>query len=89
MVSLKQLHPIVYAEFLKGKFVVKNSKHSFSTVAFDHPHQQNNASMEGDCDTLALTTNHAALCRWMVPGPKMASLIQEFEESTKKRQDTD
>ena len=35
MVSLKECHPDVYAEFLKGSFAVKKSKHEFSAIAID------------------------------------------------------
>ncbi|KAJ8027926.1 hypothetical protein HOLleu_30023 [Holothuria leucospilota] len=89
MVSLKKLNPDVYAEFLKGKFVVKKSKRVFSAVAIDQAHEQNNASVKGDGGAVGLTENPAALRRWMVSGPEMARLIQEFEGSTEKRQDTD
>ncbi|KAG0723071.1 hypothetical protein GWK47_043325 [Chionoecetes opilio] len=89
MVSLKQLHPDVYAEFLKGNFVVKKSKRAFPAVAIDQTHEQNNAFVKGDGGAVGLTENPAALRRWMVSGPEMARLIQEFEGSTEKRQDTD
>ncbi|KAG0723068.1 hypothetical protein GWK47_043326 [Chionoecetes opilio] len=89
MVSLKQLHPDVYAEFLKGNFVVKKSKRAFSAVAIDQAHEQNNASVKGEGGAVGLTENPAALRRWMVSGPEMARLIQEFEGSAEKRQDTD
>ena len=77
MVSPKQLHPNVYAEFLKGNFVVKKSKRAFSAVAIDQAHEQNNASVKGDGGAVGLTENPAALRRWMVSGPEMARLIQE------------
>jgi hypothetical protein len=35
MVSLNDCHPDIYAEFMKGKFTVKNSKHAFSANAID------------------------------------------------------
>ncbi|KAJ8027191.1 hypothetical protein HOLleu_32260 [Holothuria leucospilota] len=89
MVSLKQLNPVVYAEFLKGNFVVKKSKGAFSAVAIDQAHEQNNASMKGDGVVVSLPENPADLRCWMVSGPEMARLIQEFEGSTEKRKDTD
>ncbi|KAJ8037919.1 hypothetical protein HOLleu_18861 [Holothuria leucospilota] len=89
MVSLKQLNPDVYAEFLKGNFVVKKSKRALSAVAIDQAHGQNNASMKGDSVVVSLPENPADLRCWMVSGPDMARSIQEFEESTKKRKDTD
>ena len=44
--------------------------------------------MKGDSGAVGLTENPAALHRWMVSGREMARLIQEFERSTEKRQDT-
>ena len=38
---------------------------------------------------MGLTENPAALHRWMVSGPEMARLIQEFEISTDKKKTTD
>jgi hypothetical protein len=89
MLSLKQCHPGIYAEFLKGNFVVKKSKHAFSAIAIDQAHEQNNASVKGDGGAVGLTENSAALRRWMVSGPEMARLIGEFDGSTENRQDTD
>ena len=34
---------------------------------------------------VGLTENPAALRRWMVTGPEMARVIEEFEASTEKR----
>ena len=62
----KQLHPDVYTEFLKGKFVVKKSKRAFSAIAIDQTHEQNNASVKKDGGAVGLTKNPAALRRWMV-----------------------
>ena len=64
--SLKQLHPDVYTEFLKGKFVAEKSKRSFSAIAIDQAHEQNNASIKGDGGAVGLTENPVALRRWMV-----------------------
>ena len=38
---------------------------------------------------MGLTKNTAALHRWMVSGPEMARLIEEFDYSIQKRQDTE
>ena len=89
MVSLKERHPHVYSEFIKGNFVVKKSKHVFSAIAIDQAHEQNNASVKGDGGAVGLTENPAALRRWMVAGPEMARLLQDFQGSAEKRQDKD
>ena len=63
MMLLKQLHPDVYTEFLKRKFVVKKSKRAFSAIAIDQAHEQNNASVKGDGGAVGLTENPAVLRR--------------------------
>ena len=61
MVSLKECHPSVYEEFMKGNFTVKKSKHAFSAIAIDHAHEQNNASVKGDGGAVGLTENPSVL----------------------------
>ena len=63
MVSLKEHHPDLYAEFMKGNFTVKKSKHAFSAIAVDHAHEQNNALVKGDGGAVGLTENPSALRR--------------------------
>ena len=46
MVSLNECHTKVYAEFRKGNFVVKKSKHAFSAIGVDHAHEQNNVKVK-------------------------------------------
>ncbi|KAJ8038711.1 hypothetical protein HOLleu_16211 [Holothuria leucospilota] len=70
MVSRKQLNPDVCAEFLKGNFVVKKSRHAFSAVAIDQAHEQNNASVKRDDGAVGLTENPAARRLWMVSGAR-------------------
>lgn len=36
MVQLPEKHPQLYAEFLKGNFVVQRSPHKFSLIGKDH-----------------------------------------------------
>ena len=89
MVSLKECHPNVYEEFMKGKFTVKKSKHAFSAIAIDHACEQNNASVKGDGGAVGLTEDPFALRHWMVSGPEMARLIGEFEGSIMEKRDRD
>jgi len=85
MVALKQTHPAIFSEFLKGNFTVKKTSHTFSAIAIDQAHEQNNACVKGDGGAVGLTENPAALRRWMVSGPEMARVIGEFEASAEKR----
>ena len=89
MVALRESHPAIYAEFLKGRFVVKKSRHAFSAIAIDQAHEQNNACVKGDGGAVGLTDNPAVLGHWMVFGPEMARVIGEFEGSIQKKKDMD
>ena len=64
LVSLLEHHPDVFAEFVKGNFIVRKSRRIFSATAIDQAHEQNNASVDGSA--VGLTENPAALHRWMV-----------------------
>lgn len=89
MITLKDSHPDVHEQFLTGNFAVKKTTHSFSAIAIDQAHEQNNASVKGDGGAVGLTENTAALRRWMVSGPKMARVVGEFEACTDKRKEND
>ncbi|KAK3735626.1 hypothetical protein QZH41_007395 [Actinostola sp. cb2023] len=47
--------------------------------ALDHAHEQVNAIVKGEGGAVGLTENPAALRRWMVAGPELARMVQEFE----------
>ena len=74
MCELPLKHPDVYAEFRNGSFVVHKS------IALDHAHEQVNAIVKGEGGAVGLTENPAALRRWMVAGPELARMVEEFEE---------
>ena len=61
LISLKESHPVIYEEVLKGNFTVRKSKHVFSAIAIDQAHEQNNASVKGDGGAVGLTENPTAL----------------------------
>ncbi len=86
MITLSHLHPQIYEEFLKGHFTVQKTNHSFSKSAIDQAHEQNNAVVKDDGGAVGLTESPAALQRWMVIGPEMARLVNEFEASINRAQ---
>ena len=51
----------------------------FSSIALDYAHEQVNAGVKSEGGTVGLTENPAALKRWMVAGPEITRMIQEFE----------
>lgn len=85
MMSLSQLHPAVLSEFRAGKFVVHKTRNKFSAMAIDQCHEQNNALIKDTAGgVIGLTSNPAAMRRWMVAGPEVARIISEFEQSAMK-----
>ena len=43
-------------------------------------HKQRDAVVKGEGGAVGLTKNPAALRRWMVAGPKIAQMVEEFKE---------
>ncbi|CAH0381202.1 unnamed protein product [Bemisia tabaci] len=80
MVNLKGLHPSIHAEFLNGKFTANISGRKFSAMALDQAHEQCNSRVKGDGGAVGLTENSDELRRWMVAGPEISRVIQEFEK---------
>ena len=62
-------------------FVVHKTKSLFSAIALDHAHEHVNAGVKGEGGAVGLTENPAALCRWMVAGPELSRMIEEFKGS--------
>ena len=79
MVNLPTTHPGVYHEFMKGNFAVNKTSNIFSAMAIDQCHEQLNDLIKGDGGAVGLTENPQALERWMIAGPEISRLIQEFE----------
>ena len=88
MESLDKEIPSVAAEFRKGHFVVQKSYRPFSSIPIDQAHEQNNKIVKGDGGAIGLTESSSQLLRWMVAGPEISRIINEFkfsEEWMKKR----
>ena len=51
-------------------------------MAIDQAHEQNNAIVKGDGGAIGLTEDPSALRRWMVSGPEVSRLVDEFERSS-------
>ena len=80
MVNLQTTHPRVYYEFMKGHFAVNKTNNIFSAMAIDRCHEQQNDLIKGEGGAVGLTECPQALERWMVAGPEISRLINEFEE---------
>ena len=79
MCQLKEKHPSVCTAFNQGSFVVHKTKKPFSAIALDHAHEQVNSVVKGEGGAVGLTESAAALRRWMVAGPELSRMIEEFE----------
>lgn len=83
MHALPQTAPGVARWFDDGFFTVNRSSKRFSAIAIDQAHEQNNAIVKGDGGAVGLTENPSALRRWMVSGPEIARVVNEFENEMK------
>jgi hypothetical protein len=83
MRALPHTAPDVACRFDDGFFIVNKSSKRFSAIAIDQAHEQNNAIVKGDGGAVGLTENASALRRWMVSGPEIARVVNEFDDEIK------
>ena len=69
MLSLEHKHQDIFQEFQSGKFVVFTSSHTFSAMAIDQAHEQENAVIKGEDGAIGVSEDPSALRRWMVAWP--------------------
>ena len=53
----------------------------FSRIPIDQAHEQDNTMVKGGGGAVGLTENSSALSQWMLSGPEVAKLVNEFETS--------
>ena len=83
MQALSRTHPDILRNFVEGKFVIRSSEKNFSSISIDQAHEQNNKHVKGQGGIIGLTANESAFNRWIVSGPEIAEMIQQFKESSK------
>ena len=81
--------PHTHTEFVNGNFVTQKSSHKFSALAHDQMHEQQNAIMKGDGGIIGITENEGALHRWVVAGPEIARILNEFKDQFQRRKQID
>ena len=69
----------VKAEFEIGRLVINRSCHRFSSLPIDHAYEQMNKKIKGVGGAIGLTENPQMLVRWMVAGPELCRVVEEFE----------
>ena len=68
-------------EFNAGNFLIQKTNRVFSAIPIDQAHEQNNVCIKNDGEAIGLTDNPSALRLWMVAGPEVVALIEDFEDA--------
>ena len=53
--SIHSAHPAVAEQFENGKFIVRKTHRSFSSIAIDHAHEQSKSIVKDDGGAIGLT----------------------------------
>ena len=86
---LSSRHPSIHKEFMEGNFTVRKTRKAFSTIAEDQAHEQNNKIIKIDGGAIGILDNETALLKWMVGGPEIARLVNEFKNYDEESEDED
>ena len=89
MLNLKEKHPKLAQEFEKGKFVVHKSSRDFSAMAIDQAHEQANGVIKADGGAIGVTEDPSALRRWMISGPQVSHLVEQYEAASEAKEATE
>ena len=83
-----QRHENITRAYIKEEFdekqchwVVSKTNNRFSTIPVDEAHEQENAYVKGSGGGIGLTENPVAFRRWMLAGPELVRLKQQFEDA--------
>ena len=76
MVTLEEVHPGLYVEFMEGKFVAQKTKRSFSAIGFDHAHEQLNDWLKNESGTIGNLDDPQTVLREQVTRPEMARCLR-------------
>ena len=63
--------------------MIRSSEKNFSSISVDQAHNENNKHVKGQGGIIGLTAIESTLNRWIVSGPEIAEMIQQFKESSK------
>jgi hypothetical protein len=81
LIDLKSLPESILNEFRnKGNWVVNKTQKHFSSIPFDQFHEMKNKELKGTGGIIGLTDDPVALQRWLITGPLMTKLMDQFEE---------
>ena len=78
LMQLKNVNPTTYEQFIKGHFVTHKTPNKFSALAHDQVDEHLNAVVKGEGGVIGITEDESALRRWMVAGPEISRMLNEF-----------
>ena len=79
--DMRTLPKSIKEEFEKGcLWVHSKTNNTFSTIPVDQAHEQENAYVKGSGGCIGLIENPVAFRRWMLSGPELVRLQQQFED---------
>ena len=61
-----------------GNFTITKTDRIFSAISIDQAHKQNDACIKGYGGAVGLSDNPNAYRHWMVAGPEVARVVEEF-----------
>eukprot|EP00745_Piridium_sociabile_P034704 TRINITY_DN5991_c0_g1_i13.p1 TRINITY_DN5991_c0_g1~~TRINITY_DN5991_c0_g1_i13.p1 ORF type:complete len:843 (-),score=177.10 TRINITY_DN5991_c0_g1_i13:511-3039(-) len=76
--DLEVLPDSIQVEFEKGHWTITRSNRRFSSLPIDHAHEQANKRVKGVGGMIGLTENPDMLERWIMTGPEISHVVEEF-----------
>ena len=71
-------HPLVYQQFNRRHFAVKNRTGKFSGISEEQAHKQKNKSVKIDGGTIGIL-DHTARMKWMIAGSEISRILPSFD----------
>ena len=80
--DMKSLPEAIRSEFINQQhWVISKSENKFSAIPIDQAHEQENKHVKGSGGVIGITQNPSALRRWLLSGPEISRLVNQFEHS--------
>ena len=76
--DLKDLPEVIFEEFQIGNWTITRSNRRFSSFPIDQAHEHANKKVKGVGGIIGLTENRDMLERWIVTGPEISRVVEDF-----------
>ena len=60
---------------------MQKTNRKFSRIGLNHNHEQLNAKVKSVSGVISLTEHESAIRRWLIAGPQIARLLEEYEDN--------